>query len=61
MSLAFGAIIAILFGFYLVYQTGIIAGNYGTQYTDSDYPIASLSIFVSLVQLLVGFFGFSLC
>lgn len=50
----------ILFGIYLVYYTQTISTKYGNGYDDNDYFIACLSIFVSLVQLAVGFLGMSM-
>ena len=59
-SLCYASIIAILFGFYLVFYTKNMAAKYGSQYGDSDFFIAALSVYVELVQLATGLLGMSL-
>jgi FtsH-binding integral membrane protein len=54
LQVVYSALIVLLYGFYLIYDTQLISGRFGTFYSLDDYFLASLSLFLDIMQLFLN-------
>lgn len=54
LSMMYSAIMVLLFGVYLIYNTQQVIGKFGTFYSYDDYFIASLNLFIDIIQLFLN-------
>lgn len=54
ISMLYSAGIVLLYGVFLIYDTQLVAARFGTHYSMDDYFIASLSLFLDIMQLFLN-------
>ena len=53
-TMLYSALIVLLFGAYLIYDTQQVSARFGTFYSMDDYFLASLSLFIDIIQLFLN-------
>lgn len=54
LQILYSALAVLLYGMYLVYDTQLVLGRFSTHYGFDDYYLASLSLYMDIIQLFLN-------